>query len=167
MVTDLREYFRLRVSELLVMERELWLLTNTMAQECHTPALKEMLMRHSDPTRQRISNLEQVADRLGGVVGPLEHPITQAMIRAHRQFIEMHPSPQLIDIQNALTSEEAAHWEEAIYHGVLMLARLLGEHEIVPLLEQNRLNEEHLRAKDDGMLPTLISDLTAQLRRAA
>jgi len=167
MAMDLRDYFRLRVSELLVMEREIWLLTNAMAQECQAPALREMLTRHSDPTRQRISNLEQVADRLGGVIGPQEHPITQAMIRTHRQFMETNPPAPLIDIQHALTSEEVAHWEEAIYNGLLMLARLLGEYEIVPLLEQNLLNEEHLRAKDEGMLPTLISDLSAQLRRAA
>ena len=167
MAMELRDYFRIRCSELLIMERDVWLLLNLMAQESAAPALKEMLAQRGDPARQRISNLEQIADRLDGVTGPQEQPLSQAMIRAHRQLLELRPPRQIVDIQNALLTDEIEAFFVAAYTGLLALARQLGEQEIAPLLEQNLLSEEHLRAKADSELPVLLSDLSAQLRRAA
>jgi len=164
---DLRDYFHRRCSELLVMEREVWQLHSVMAQESRRADLKGFFERHNGPKRQQISNLEQVVDELGGIIGALEHPVTQAFRRMHRQFMEINPPPALIDIHHALGANKLAHLEMAAYTEVIALARQLGEEQFTRMLEGNLRTEEEMRASLEGMLPEIISTGSDQLRRAA
>lgn len=167
MAMDMREYFRLRCSEMLVMERDIWQMNNLMARESKNPRLAEALTRHSEPTRQQISNLEQVVDQLGGMTGPEESPVTHGLMRAHRLFMDLNPSQELIDIHNALEGDKVEHMEIAAYTGLIALARQLNETEIVQLLQQNLHGEEQMRARVESDLPSLLAEVSEQQRRAA
>lgn len=167
MAMDLRDFMLLRCSEMLVMERDIWQMNNMMARECHNPRLKDALERHSEPTRQQISNLEQVVDRLGGMTGPDESPVTQGMMRAHRLFIDMKPPQNLIDINDALEGDKVEHMEIAGYTGLIALARQLGENDIAQLLQQNLQGEEQMRSRVESDLPSLLSELGGSGRMAA
>lgn len=164
---DLQEFFRQRCSEMLVLEREFWLLNNLMAQEIAHADTKNVLRQRGELMRRQISNLEQVVDRLGGITGPEEHPVAQALLRVHRQFMEQHPPQALVDMFNGLEAEKMEQFTVAAYDGLVTLARQLGQHDIIHLLEQNRLSEEQMRNRAEHDLPTLVSALSAQLRRAA
>jgi len=167
MAMDLRDYFHRRCSELLVMEREVWQLNSLMAQECWAPELKRYFERHNEPKRQQISSLEQIVDELGGVIGPLEFPITQAMRRLHRQFLELNPPQALIEINDALEAEKMSTLEVTSYAELAALAHELGEEGFVRLLEQSRRVEEEMRASLEQLRPPLVAEFSEQLRFAA
>jgi ferritin-like metal-binding protein YciE len=152
---------------MLVMEREVWQLNSLMAQECSNPELKRYFERHNEPKRQQISNLEQIVDELGGVIGSLEHPVTQAMRRLHRQFLELNPPQALIEINNALEAEKIIALEMTGYAGLARLAHELKEEGFARLLEQNRHLEEEMSASLAELLPQVVKDFSDQLRHAA
>ena len=164
---DLRDFFHRRCSEMLVMEREVWQLTSVMAQESWQAELKRYFERHTEPKRQQISHLEQIVDELGGIIGSLEHPVLQSVRRLHRQFMELTPPPALIEINNALEAEKLTHLGIATYHGLVLLARELGEEEAARRLEQNLHAEEEMRDSLERLVPGLISDFGDQLHQAA
>lgn len=167
MAMDLRDFFRLRCSQMLISERDIWQMNNLLSRQSHSPRLKEMLAAHSEPTRQQISNLEQVVDRLGGVIGPEESPLTQGLLRAHRQFMEMNPPQELIDLYNGLESEKTEYFEMASYRQLIAMARHLGEDEVATMLEQNLHGEERMAEMLNGELPTLMLAFNREGRKAA
>ena len=167
MAMDLRDYFHRRCSEALVMERDIWQLSSLMGQECWHAELKRFFERHNDPKRQQISNLEQIVDELGGILGPLDHPVTQAIRRLHRQFLETNPPQALIEVNNALEADKAIHLELAIFAGLIELADELGEEGFTRLLAQDRQIEEEMRAALAAVLPGVLHDFGDQLRHAA
>lgn len=164
---DMRDYFHRRCSEMLVMEREIWQLSSLMAQECGNPELKGYFEHHNEPKRQQISNLEQIVDELGGIIGPLEHPVTQGIRRLHRQFLELNPPQALIEVDDALDADKLCHLALSSYAGLLLLARNLGEEGFVRLLEHNQRAEEAMRSALQQLLPPLLTDFGEQLRHAA
>jgi len=164
---DMRDYFHRRCSEMLVMEREVWQMNSLMAQECGNPELKRYFERHNEPKRQQISNLEQIVDELGGVIGALEHPVTQAIRRRRRQFLEMNPPPALIEINDALETEKLVNLGAAGYSGLAVLARKLGEEGFVRLLEQNLRMEDEMRSSLEQLLPQMVTSFSDHLRHAA
>lgn len=167
MVMDLREYFQRRCSEMLVMEREVWRLTNLMAQECRDASLKTLFENRNLPARHRISNLEQIVDRLGGIVGPEDDPLTLAILRRHRLWVEEHPPQALLDVHDMLEGDMLAHLAIAGYRALLAVARQLDEAAIAELLEENLRNEDELHAALTRRTPELLRELDQQLRRAA
>jgi len=167
MAMDLRDYFHRRCSETLVMEREIWQLTSLMAQESRYPELKRYFERHNEPKRQQISNLEQIVDELGGIIGSLEFQLTQAMRRLHRQFIELNPPQALIELNNALDAEKMTWLGVSTYAGLVSLARELGEDGFARLLEGNLRLEEEMRDALEELRPRLLADFGEQLRHAA
>lgn len=167
MAIDLRDYFQLRCSEMLVMERDIWQMNNLMSRECQNRRIKESFERHNEPTRQQISNLEQIVDRLGGMTGPDENPVTQGMMRAHRLFMEMNPPQELIDVNDALEGEKTEHLEMASYTGLITLAQQLDEDEIVQMLQQNFQSEKKMCGLLEDETPVLFSQQNEEKRKAA
>ena len=163
---DLRDVFRLRCSELLTTERDLWQMNVLMARATYNPKLKQLLEQHSERSRHLISKLEQIVDRLGGMMGPSESPIVQGMLRAHRLFMEMNPPREIIDADNALEAEKIEHLLLGAYTGLLTLAHHLEEREITEMLQQNQTDEQRMCAVIEGEPPTVLAAATPQ-RRAA
>lgn len=167
MAMDLRDYFHRRCSDALVMERDIWQLCSLMSQECGHAELKRFFERHNDPKRQQINNLEQIVDELGGILGPLDQPVTQAMRRLHRQFIETAPPQPLVELHNALETDRAIHLELAVFTGLIGLSKELREDSFTRLLELNHQIEEDMRAALAALLPGVLRDFGHQLRHAA
>ncbi|HEY3380039.1 MAG TPA: DUF892 family protein [Armatimonadota bacterium] len=167
MALDLRGYLQWRCSEMLVMERDMWNLRNLMARETHDARLKEALARDSEPIRQQISHLEQIVDKLGGLLGPDEHPVTQGMLRAHRQFMALEPSAELRDIHHALEADKIAHFTLSGYQALITLARHLGEEDIARVLQDDTQHDERMCTILEGLTPEVFSAYDRQARRAA
>lgn len=184
MAMDLRQYLAFRAHMMLRMERDILRMNNMMADEVQHPQLKEMFRQHADPTTRQINNLEQVVNRLGGEPQQREElmermqevmgmgggdestPVTQAMMREHKMFMDMQPPQQLIDISDALDGDKVEHMEMAAYNGLIRLAQHLGENDIANMLQQNLQGEQQMCGKLEGILPTLLQD-AGQGRMAA
>lgn len=167
MAMDLREYFRLRCSEMLAMERDVWQINSLLIRETADPRLKMAFERHNEPIRWQISNLEQVVDQLDGVVGPEEHPMTQGMMRAHHQFMTLNPTQALIDLHHALEGDKLLHLEIASYIGLISMARHLGEEDFVRLLTQNLESDQRMSTLLENELPALMVAVSMPQQRAA
>lgn len=149
------------------MEREIWQIFSLMAQECRHSGLKGYFEQHNEPKRQQISNLEQIVDELGGIIGPLEHPTIQSLRRMYRQFLELNPPQALIEVEDALDADKLNALAASACAGLLLLARHLGEEGFARLLEQNLRAGEEMRASLQQLLPRLLADFGEQIRFAA
>lgn len=167
MTMDLRDFFHRRCSETLVMEREIWQLHSLMAQECRQPALKQFFERWNAPKRQQISALEQIVDELGGIIGLLEHPVTQAARRQHRAFAEQLPPQALVELHDTVEADQLAGLALSTYRSLILLARQLHETGFGRLLEQNLHIEEEMRDALAHLQPDLVTTLGEQLKHAA
>ncbi len=166
MAIDLHDYFRLRCSSMLVMERNIWQIYREMIRDTHNVKLKELFEENDTPMRRRISHLEQVIDRQGGIVGPDVDPATRGMMEAYRIFMEQNPPREYVDLHNALEAERIEQMEMGAYDGLLQLAHHLGEEDIAQLLAQNQTGEKHLCDALHGAIPALLAEL-AEKKRAA
>lgn len=164
---DLADYFQFRASEMLVMARDIWQLNTLMGQECRHANLKNIFQQQNDPARHQISNLEQVVDQFGGIVGPDENPITLGILQAHRRFLEMTPPSGLIDLHNALEGDRVTHLMMAAYTGLISVAGQLGQNDIVRLLQENLQDEQRLCSALEGIVPELLKNIGGQQRQAA
>jgi ferritin-like metal-binding protein YciE len=167
MTMSLRELLAYQCSRMLALERDLWQLNRVMMTESRSTRLKQLLSDHDEPSRQRISHLEQVVDRLGGMMGPETNAVSQGMFHEYRELLAITPPREAVDIADALEAEKHAHIEIAGYNGLLGLARLVGDEGIIQLLLQNLSGAEHLRTLFERELPTILSELTTQMRKAA
>ncbi len=167
MPMTLRELLAYQCSRMLALERDIWQLNRLMMQESRNPRLRQLLQDHDGPSRQRISHLEQVVDRLGGVMGPETNAVTQGMFHEYRELLAANPPREAVDIANVLDAEKHAHMEMASYNGLIALARLVGDEGILQLLLQNLSGAEHLLTLFERELPTILSELTGQMRKAA
>ena len=166
MAVDLRDYFRLRCSTMLLMERNIWQLYAAMIRDTTHEKLRELFEHNNAPLRHRISNLEQVVDRLGGIDGAEDEPVTRGMMTAYRLFVDTNPPKTLIDLHNALEGASIEHMEMGAYDGLIRLAKYLGDEDIVQMLTLNQTGERHMCKVLDDEIPALLAKLGEQ-RRAA
>jgi len=166
MAIDLQQYFRLRCSNMLIMERNIWQIYTEMIRDTKNPMLKELLEHNNRPLRHRISNLEQVVDKLGGIIGQEVDPVTRGMMEAYRIFMDLNPPQEYIDLHNALEAERIEHLELGAYDGLIRLAKHLHLGDIAELLELNLTGERRMCEVLGGEIPKLLTQL-GEGRRAA
>ncbi|MHB9133004.1 MAG: DUF892 family protein [Armatimonadota bacterium] len=161
MVMDLRDFFRLRCSAMLVTERDIWQMNNVLVRECRHPQVKEILERENEPARVQISHLEQVVDQLGGIIGPEGSPEMQGLLHAHRLFMEMNPPQQLLSLNAAIESIKMKHLEIAGYLPLIEIARQLNEQALATLLQENLESDQRMLTELEQLLPQLLTELSS------
>ena len=170
---ELRDYFRMKCSELLAAENDVLRMGITMAQEVQSPQIKMLLQSQSTPTQQHINNMQMILSRYGGPSTPAKgfmellgvsgeptgSPITSTIMHQHQHFQGMNPSHQLIDINALLDFFQVEHSLVAEYLALVAIAKQLGDTESVGLLQQNLDNEASVCDKIQSSLPQMISDI--------
>jgi ferritin-like metal-binding protein YciE len=165
---NLADLFQMRASELLFMVRDFWQMHNLMAHECRQAQMTQLLQGQNEAMRQRISHLEQTVDQFGGVVGPEDSSISQAMLRAHRLFLETNPPPALLDLHNAFTVETMAHLEMAGYQVLVEMAQRLEVMDLAAMLQQDLQRVERTLAQVRDLHPALFGEVGGGgMRKAA
>ena len=168
MAMNMWDYLQWQCSAMLTLERDIWQLNNLMMREVRHPQLKEAFEHHGGPTRRQISYLEQIIDRLGGIVGPEENSISQGVLRAHHQFMAQTPSQEFVDLHHAMVGNEVEQYEIACYQALLALSYQLGADDVTQLLKRSQHEEENMRAILENLLPELLSQAdTRGLKKAA
>ena len=167
MAMNLWDYFQVNCSMLLTMEREVWLMHHVMMREVRHNKLKQTFEQYNDPIRHQISNLEQIVDRLGGIVGPEESAVAQGMMLAHQQFHNLNPSPELIDLHNAMEGDKAVHTLMSAHTSLIAVASQLGAGDMVEMLEENLHSEQALCTDLEGLYPELLARIDLGMQKAA
>ncbi len=127
-----------------------------MAEQATDTTLKKGLQTHIGETEQQIKNLEQVFSVLG------EKPKKEKCDGAHGLVTEAQKSlaeagtPELRDCLIGAAATKNEHYEIASYRGLIEGARLMGQDQIVELLQQNLQQEEKTAQLLESSAPELL-----------
>ncbi len=167
MAMDLREYVRLRCSQMLQLERELSRFHDQLIQQAGHARISELLRHQVDRNVRQIGYLEEVVEHLGGLIGPAGSPLAHGFTETHRQVEAFRPPQQITDLQIIDTVEAMAVLKVGLYRGLIDLAHLLGDRLVIERLERNQSDEENLRAVLHDHMRSLATALVGEMRKAA
>lgn len=182
MALSVRDYYRYSVSHMLQMEHDVAEMYERMRGQSRDRRLRDCLQHHLPRSEQQIANLQRVLDRIGGkpeergtwgklaaqlgLGGRDGHPLTQAMMYARRDFHDLEPGHDLLDLEDAIEVRCTEHLAIAGYESLAQLADTLGDGESAGLLRQNRDLAKQTLDELDYAMPSMMGDLTREAAAA-
>lgn len=132
------------LSDMLSAEQMIEQTLNKQQGEVHHQDIKQALRMHAEQTRQHIQNLQQVFQILGVQPQKMTCYGIQGLKQELDSIKDQKPSPDVLDLAVLGADEKVEHYEIASYTMLLEVARLMGEQQVVNLLEQNMRQEEEM-----------------------
>lgn len=127
-----------------------------MLQKAGDQNLKSMISNHIDQTRQQIRNLEQVFDILGQSPQRTSCITAQALTQEAGQIMQdTQGNLSLLNMVITEAADKVEHFEVASYRGLITEADMMGQRDIVSLLQQNLQQEETTSMLLEQSTPTL------------
>ncbi|HEX6121715.1 MAG TPA: DUF892 family protein, partial [Ktedonobacterales bacterium] len=71
----------------------------------------------------------------------------QGLKQEHDTFLKEGPSPEVLAMFDLGAASKTEHYEIAAYQGLIEKARLMGQQQVVQLLQQNLQQEEEMARK--------------------
>jgi ferritin-like metal-binding protein YciE len=118
-----------------------------LASEVQDPGLKTAFQEHVQQTQQHVKNLEQVFSILGKQPQRATCLGAQGIIAEHDQFLKESPAPQILTMFDVGAGEKTESYEITSYTGLVEKATLMGQQQIVQLLQQNLQQEQEMKQK--------------------
>jgi len=140
-ITTFDEMFQTGLAYIYDAEQQLVQALPKMAQACSTPELRQAFEQHLQETRGQVQRLEQVFSKIGRRPEAKTNTILQAMTQEAEKKIQMTDASPLRDAALVVCGNTVEHFEIGSYGSLRTFAQLLGQQEIVSLLEQT-LQEE-------------------------
>jgi ferritin-like metal-binding protein YciE len=176
---EIYDYFRTRCANTLEVVQNLVALFDDLQGRTQHPELREIAKDYFQNLSLEEADMTTVLHHLGETHPTWQLPELQAgerlvivgrgwvgMVETHRVFIGQI-APQLIDINTALVMEEATHFNQGNYTGLIVLAKHLGYGEIATLLQSCIDREVQMRTRMEGALWWVVGDLQGEVRKAA
>ena len=155
---DPRTLFVHQLSELLTIEQTL---LEEVLPELHRQGtekhFREALDEHIAQTRDHVTNLELVFEKIGAKPEKVESHGLAGLRRQRDEVVRSLQDPALRDLFNASAAAHTEHLEISVYHSVITLANILGEPESVRLLERNLHDEEEALEKVEKSIPERLT----------
>jgi ferritin-like metal-binding protein YciE len=134
-MTEARELFMHELGDILYAENMLVKALPKMAKEASDAELRERLTEHLTETRGQVDRLKRSFTSLGEKPSAEQCPGIEGIIAEHDEFMqENRPSPEICDLFLTGAGARTEHYEIAAYSGLIVMARALGEREVVELL---------------------------------
>ena len=156
-INNLQEKFIHELGDIYDAEHQFLKGQDEMLANATDPNLQQMITRHIEESRQQIANLEQVFSLLGqrperemcdGAKGIVTEG--QKLIRATQG------APLVRDCAINGAAAKVEHYEIATYRGLITGSEMMGQREIVTLLQQNLEQEESTAQLIEQSEPTLL-----------
>lgn len=125
-----------------------------MAKKANTEELKQAFSDHLEETKNQISRLEEIGEKLDIKVKGETCKGMKGLIEEANEFISEDAEEHVRDAGIIADAQRIEHYEISAYGTVAEYARALGKNEIVSLLEET-LEEEK---KTDKKLSKLAKD---------
>lgn len=127
-----------------------------MLEQATDETLKSGLQTHIGETEQQIKNLEQVFSAIGEEPKTEKCDAAQGLVSEAKKSVSEAGTPELRDclIGSSVTKNE--HYEIASYRGLIEGARLMGQDQVVTLLQQNLQQEEKTAQLLESNAPKLL-----------
>ena len=138
---NLQQLFLKELRDLYDAENQITEALPKMIKAAHNPGLKSALEEHLQITRQQISRLDQIFQKLGEKATGETCKGMKGVIKEGDEMVGMGGDPSTIDAGIISAAQRVEHYEMAGYGTVRTYAQLLGQTEMAQLLQQT-LNEE-------------------------
>jgi len=136
-----RELFVEEIKDIYWAEKALAKALTKVAGKVTNEELQEAITNHQGETEEHISRLEQVFEILGEKAEGKKCEAMAGLIKESEEIISDTDSGSVRDAGIILASQKIEHYEIATYGTLSAFARILGENDIVALLEDT-LSEE-------------------------
>ncbi|HEX4205931.1 MAG TPA: DUF892 family protein [Ktedonobacteraceae bacterium] len=141
-IRDPQELFLHKLAEMYDVEQKLVKVLPILAKEVDNQEAKTALTEHEQETRQHARNLEQCFQMLGDQPKIVDCQTVKGLIQDHEMFVQQQPAPAMLTKYDLCSARESEAIETAKYAGLIDDANNLGLVQVVPLLEENKLQEE-------------------------
>ena len=141
-ITDTQELFLHELSEIYDAEHRFAEGQQEMTQNATDGQLESTIREHLKHTRLHARNLEEVFEKLGQEPRRETNEVAQALISEAQVGIQEAQGDALRDCVIDTAVIKVEHFEMGSYRGLITGARLMGQTEILDLLEQNLRQEE-------------------------
>jgi ferritin-like metal-binding protein YciE len=156
-INNLQEKFTHELGDIYDAEHQFLKGQEEMLQNATDPNLQQMIQQHMQQSKQQIQNLEQVFNVLGQQPQRVMCDGAKGIVSEGQKAIkETSGSDTLRDCAIAGAAERVEHYEIASYRGLITAASLMGQQDIVSLLQQNLQQEESTAALIEQSTPTLL-----------
>ena len=142
-----QELFLYKLAEMYDVEQKLVQALPILAREVDSDEVRDALTEHERETRMHVRNLEQCFQILGAQPAAVDCQAVKGLMADHDMFVQQKPSPPILtkfDIKAAIDSEAI---ESSKYGGLIDDANILGLTQLVPMLQENKLQEEAAEKK--------------------
>jgi ferritin-like metal-binding protein YciE len=133
-----------------------------MLQNAADPQLQQGIQLHIQQSQQHVQNLEQVFSLLGQPAKAETCDAAQGLVKEAKKTMGEAGNDALRDCVIDGAAAKVEHYEIASYRGLITGAQLMGQQQIVQLLQQNLQQEEQTAQKLEGMAPQLLQTAMQQ-----
>ncbi len=158
-----RDLFVYDLSSMNAVEQSLLQQLPQMEQACKNPQVKQAISNHITDTQRQASRVQECFRLIGAQPMNIRCHAIDCMQQDFQEFMQQSPSQEVIDMFCVGVTDKTEHFEIAGYTGLIEKARLMGESQVVSLLEDN-LHEEQ---RTSQMLEQLDRQLASQVIQRA
>lgn len=149
------ELFVHDLSDMYDAENKIAKMLEMLSGEASNTQVKAAFDEHLAETRQQISNLDQVFSALGQKPSNVDCDAIAGLEKEHKSFMKEKPSEAILAMFDLGAASKTEYYEMASYAGLIEKANLMGQPQIVTLLQQNYEQERAMAER--------VSQLSQQL----
>lgn len=128
-----------------------------MLESATAPAVQASLKKHIAETEQQITNLERVHEILGLDAERIDCVGAEGLVTEGNEMLsETEAVPALADLAINGSCSKVEHFEIATYRGLIAGAQMMGQTEVVQLLQENLTQEENTADLLEAGMPELL-----------
>jgi ferritin-like metal-binding protein YciE len=159
---NLQQLFVKELRDLYDAENQITQALPKLIDAAHHPELKSALQEHLQVTRQQVSRLDQIFQKLNQRATGETCKGMKGVIKEGDEIVSAGGDPSTVDAGIISAAQRVEHYEMAGYGTVRTYAQLLGQADIARLLQQT-LNEE---GEADKKLTQLANGINVEAKAA-
>ncbi|HZP24673.1 MAG TPA: ferritin-like domain-containing protein [Terriglobales bacterium] len=159
---NLQQLFIKELRDLYDAENQITQALPKLIDAAHHPELKSALREHLQVTKQQISRLDQIFQRLNQKATGESCKGMKGVIKEGDEIVSSGGDPSTVDAGIISAAQRVEHYEMAGYGTVRTYAQLLGQQEMARLLQQT-LDEE---AEADEKLSQIARSVNVEAKAA-
>ena len=158
---DLQDLYVDELRDIYNAEKQLVRALPKMAKKASDDQLRQAFTDHLEQTREHVSRLEEIFEKLGKRAGGKVCKAMQGIVEEGKEMMEEDAAEEVMDAALIAAAQRAEHYELAAYGTVRSYAKLLGDDRAAKIL-QKTLDEE---GETDELL-TKIAESTINVSAA-
>ncbi|HEU4329247.1 MAG TPA: DUF892 family protein [Roseiflexaceae bacterium] len=167
-INDLNQKFAHELGDIYDAEHRFLDAQKEMLNLASAPQLKSMIQQHIQQTEQQIRNLDEIHNHLGKKPQRVKCDAAAGLVsEGQKTTKEAAGNPSVLDCVIAGSLAKVEHYEVASYRGLVTGAQMMGQQDILQLLQQNLQQEEQTANLIEQNTPQLLQlAMSAQERGA-